>query len=435
MEKIKQEAKCQPDIVIPSSIPLPGTTVTRTAAGPLIHAMFVPGEVVRVSVVFRAGTSMQSVPFSASATANLLAEGSEGMSSKQISDTLDFYGSYYGVSVDRDWSVVTVCCLAKFFDQTMEVLHKIVVRPAFPEEEVVTYCAKRKQALAIDRSKPSQRARELFTASLFGEEHPYGVGYDEALYDDLRREQIVGFYDEYYTAGTCFAVCSGAVTEHHVGAVGELLDALPRRPFVEPGPSLAAEGVRYAFSEQRGALQSALRSGVVLFARNHPDFIPMQIVATALGGYFSSRLVRNLREVHGYTYGAYAAMVNLQHAGYLAISTEVATEATDDALHQIFSEIDRLRQEKIPTAELRTVKNIMAGEAMRIIDGPFGIADVTIENIQNSMDNSYFDRFLDQVRSFTPGQLLDTAQKYLDPRRFTTVSVGAHRPAMFREND
>ena len=426
-----QKSKRQPDIVIPRSIPLPATTLTRTAAGPAVHSMYVPGEVVRVSVVFRAGTSMQDVPFCASATANLLAEGSAGMTSKEISDALDFYGSYYGAEVDRDWSVVTVCCLAKFFDRTMEVLHQIVARPVFPAEEVATYCAKRKQALAIERSKPSFRARELFTALLFGADHPYGVSYDEALYDKLRRDHIAAFYGGFYTTGTCFAVCSGAVTGHHIEAVGQLLGALPHKSFAEPAPFPAAAGTRFAWLEQKGALQSALRSGAALFPRNHPDFIPMQVVATALGGYFSSRLVRNLREERGYTYGVVAAMVNLQQTGYMAISTEVATEATDDALRQIFVEIDRLRQDKLPEGELQTVKNIIVGEAMRIIDGPFGIADVAIENIQNGVDNGYFDLFIEQVRDLTAERLLDTAQRYLDPERFTTVSVGAHRPEIF----
>ncbi len=196
-------------------------------------------------------------------------------------------------------------------------------------------------------------------------------------------------------------------------------------------------------------MQSSIRIGRVLFPRQHPDFVGMQVVATILGGYFGSRLVQNLCEKRGYTYGVMAAMVNLREAGYLAISTEVAAEATDDAIEQVLGEIELLRTELVGADELENVRRSMLGEVMRILDGPFGIVDVVIENVQigaystdTRLDDSrpvdhdstgvfdaagesnYLADFVAQVEAITPERIRDLARKYLSRDQFTVVVVG-----------
>ena len=134
--------------------------------------------------------------------------------------------------------------------------------------------------------------------------------------------------------------------------------------------------------------------------------------------------MQNLRERNGFTYGVFSAMVNFQNTGYLAIATQVGTEVTEQALEQIASEIDTLRNELVPEQELALVKNIMAGEMMRILDGPFGIADVTTENILCGFDNSHIADNLSRIRNTTPEELRALAQKYLDPKDIVTVVAG-----------
>lgn len=157
-------------------------------------------EVLRISFVFRAGSAVQRTPFSASATANLLAEGSPEMTAAEIAERLDYYGSWYDVNIDRDYAYVNFATLSKFFAETLAVAEHILLRPAFPEEELRTYCAKRKQRLAIDRTKVDVEAREAFARALFGPQHPYGTSYDEAEYDRLTRADVVEFHRRRYTA-------------------------------------------------------------------------------------------------------------------------------------------------------------------------------------------------------------------------------------------
>ncbi len=381
-------------------------------------------EVVRLSFVFRAGTIMQSKSFVASATANLLSEGSSKMDSQQIAERLDYYGSYYDVNIDRDYTYISFCSLTKFAKPTLEMASEIILDPIFPASEVETYCAKRKQRLAIERRRVETRAREELAISLFGEKHPYGISSPTEAYDNITREDIVEFHRTHYTADNCFIVCSGRVGADELELIEALAAAMPQgqAPLEIDFPSSITRKEHSV--AQEGAVQSSIRIGRELFTRSHPDFVGMQVVATILGGYFGSRLMQTLREERGYTYGVVAAMVNCAHTGYLAIATQVGKEVTDDALNIIYAEIERLRTELVGQEELTMVKHIMAGEMMRILDGPFGIADVTIENILCGFDNSIIAKNLEAIESITAEQIQSLCIKYLAREDFATVVVG-----------
>jgi predicted Zn-dependent peptidase len=423
--------KQQPEIVVPKSVSIPPVETLTLPNGLPVHLICTSGQqVARISLVWTAGSSVQSKPFVASSTLNLLSEGSEHLTAHEIAERLDFVGSYFDVNIDRDYAVATFCCLGKFFAPTLEMLSEIVLHPAFPEGEVALYARKRMERLAIERSKPATKAREMFSAALFGDTHPYGISSPESDYLNLRREDIREFYRRFYGAGECFAVCSlgddPAQKEALIALLSQIPPSGPARPESFAAPH--SDSSRSLLIE--GAVQSAIRVGRVLFGRQHPDFVGMQVLATVLGGYFGSRLTQNLREQRGYTYGVMAAMVNLRHAGYLAIATEVAAEVTEDAVDQIFAEMERLKTELVGEDELENVRRSMLGEVMRILDGPFGIVDVVIENIQIegtdavSGAHSYINDFIRQIESTTPERIRELAQKYLDRDAFTTVVVG-----------
>ena len=416
--------KQQPPLTVPSSVEVLRADKEVLPNGVALYTL--PAEefeVLRATFVFHAGSSVQQVPFSASATANLLAEGTQGRSAREIAEQLDYYGSWFDVNLDRDYAYISFATLSKFCRETLGVAEEILLRPTFPEEELRTYCAKRRQRLQIDRRKVDVEAREAFARALFGEQHPYGIAYDEALYDTLTREDVQRFYRTHYTAENCFVVCSGRITEEERAAVAAIAGQLPHGQKAQgdfPAPETRFE-LRVAHP---GAVQSSIRIGRLLFDRLHPDFVGMQVVATLLGGYFGSRLMQNLRERHGYTYGVVSAMVNFDRAGYLAIATQVGTEATEAALQEIYAEIERLRTEAVPEEELALVKNILTGEMMRILDGPFGIADVTIENILCGADNTILSENLQRIRALTPADVLRLAQQYLRREDLVTVVAG-----------
>ena len=415
----------QPPLTIPQNIDVQRAERRVALNGTPIYVLNCPEyEVVRLSFVFHAGTITQHHPFVASATANMLAEGTKLYSSQQIAEKLDYYGSYFDINIDRDYCYVTFCSLSKFFQPTAEVIEQVILHPTFPENEVAIYSAKRKQQLSIERRKVETIAREHFAKAMFGDNHPYGVSYPEAEYDALSHEQVQEHFKRRYTAQNCIVVCSGDITDEVLSTIHNITSAIP------VGDECGSESMP-AFTtthtkriQHDGAVQSSIRLGRLLFPRTHADFIPMQVLAMVLGGYFGSRLMQNLREHNGFTYGVMAAMVNFQHTGYLAIATQVGKEVTEQALQEIAREIELLRTELIPDEELDLVKNIMVGEMMRILDGPFGIADVTTENILCGFDNSHIQQNLERIRRTTPEELLSLAQRYLKDEDLTTVVVG-----------
>lgn len=414
----------QPDIIMPRSVDMPHAECHTTANGVRIYTLATDDfEVVRFSLVFRAGTSVQAKPFVASSTLNMLGEGSQNMSAQQIADELDFYGSYYDVNIDRDYTYISFCSLSKFFAPTIGVANEIILRPTFPERELAVYCQKRKQSLKIERKKMEVASRELFAQALFGANHPYGISASEERYDDITRDDIVEHYRRLYTADNCFVVCSGRIDDEVMAAIEALVEALPRGE--RPECSFPACETQYTLhAEREEALQASIRIGRLLFTRNHPDFVGMQVVAAILGGYFGSRLMQNLREQHGYTYGVSAAMINFEKEGYLAIATQVAREHREDALGEIYAEIERLREELVDEEELQMVKNVMIGEVLRILDGPFGIADVTIENIMCGADNSATEQCVETIANITAEEIRDLARKYLERSEIVEVVMG-----------
>lgn len=421
-----------PPTVHPSQVELPPARRTLLSNGISLYTLASDDfEVLRITFVFRAGSSHQQQPFTASAAANLLAEGSTRLTAQQIAERLDYYGSWYDVNIDRDYAYINFATLSKFFDQTLAVAEEILLRPAFPDDELRIYAAKRRQRLTIERTKVDVRAREAFARALFGPTHPYGISYDAADYDLLTRDGVREFHHRRYTARECFVVCSGRIGDRELAAIAALAGQLPTGDATADGaetPFPEATTTRSLYVAHPGAVQTSLRLGRLLFPRQHPDFVGMQVVATALGGYFGSRLMQNLRERHGFTYGVVAAMVNFEHAGYFALATQVGTEVAPAALREIRREIGRLRREPMPDEELELVKNMMSGEMMRILDGPFGMADVTIENILCGADNAIIGENLRRIRRMTPADVQALAEKYLSPESLVTVAVGAENP-------
>ena len=415
----------QPPLVIPNQIAVPAAELHIASNGAKIYAINCPEyEVVRISFVFHAGTITQRHPFTASATANMMAEGTELFTSQQIAESLDYHGSYFDINIDRDYAYITFCCLSKFFAPTADIIDQVILHPAFPESEVVTYRTKRKQQLSIERRKVETLARENFAHAMFGEYHPYGISYNEAEYDKLSSDVLREHYNRCYTAERCMVVCSGSINNEVLSRVTHIAEQLRSSSLVETLSMPPFETTHLTRIQHSGAVQSSIRIGRLLFPRTHEDFIPMQVLSTVLGGYFGSRLMQNLREVNGFTYGVFSAMVNFQQAGYLAIATQVGAEVTEQSLCEISNEIELLRCQPVAEDELQLVKNIMAGEMMRILDGPFGIADVTTENILCGFDNTHIQHNLERIRQTTPEEILSLAQRYLAPEDLVTVVVG-----------
>lgn len=383
-------------------------------------------DLVRISLVFGAGAWYEDMPFTAQASNLMLREGTSLLASEEIEGKLDFYGAYLETAVEQDNSYVSLYSLNKHVNELLPLLRDIIREASFPEKEFEIMIGRQKQYLAVNEQKVNYLARTRFSALIFGPGHPYGTYRQAAHLENINVAALKEFHQKHYTPGNCRIVVAGKVSDELIRMLNETLgdkrwqnESLPLRDFTSTAD---AEFKHYLV--RKDTIQAAIRIGKQLFNRTHPDFLGMQVLNTVLGGYFGSRLMTNLREDKGYTYGVGSALISLQHSGSFFITSEVDAEVAHQAASEVYIEIDRLRNDLVPDRELQLVKNYMLGKFLRSIDGPFAMADMLMSVLESGLDMSYFNRYTEVIRSITAAELRDLARLHLEPATFHEIIVG-----------
>ena len=421
------DRKTQPQIQPPGEINFPTPVIYQLGNGIKVY-QFNSGtqDVISIQMVFSAGSWFQKKPFTAMATNLMLREGTLNYSTQSLSETLDYYGAHFENTTERDNAYVTLYSLNKHLVKTLPLLAEIVKKPVFPEKEYSVVSGKQRQMLEVNRQKVNFLARTHFNSLLYGNEHPYGMYLQPNDIEKISTTDLVDFYKSQYHSGNCTIVVSGRIKpdlaemlETHFGGNDWNGISSSRIPY-KPVSSLQ----KNHFIAKDGAMQSAIRMGGLLFGRSHPDFAGMKVLNAILGGYFGSRLMTNLREDKGYTYGIGSAVVPLQNGGYFVISGEVGADVTKEALAEINVELKRLCEEQVPESELSLVRSYLSGEMLRAVDGPFAQADLYLELIESGLDISHFKGLIDTIQHINTQQLQDLAIKYLNPENLFTLVVG-----------
>jgi len=385
-------------------------------------------DVVKIEMIFRAGSYQQNMPLLADTTNTMLEEGTKEHNSEEIASMLDYYGSFLETSAHHDYATVSLYTLGKHTNKVLPLLEELIKEPVFPQSELDVYVKNKKQRFLVDGEKVRIVAARNFPALLFGDKHPYGHANKMDEFDALKREYLQNFHKAHYSPDHCAIIISGQVEDKHLKLLADHFgnaswekQSNGANKVVEP----IADAEKKHFIEKKGALQSAIKLGRPLFLKSNPDSIPFQILNTILGGYFGSRLMSNIREDKGYTYGIGSGVIFLKHAGYFQISSEVGSDVCDKALVEVYKELDRLCTETIPAEELQLVKNYLLGNFMRSMDGPFALAD-RFKNIWlHGLDYSYYEKYLDVINSITAAELKDLAGKYLGQKSMYELVVGA----------
>lgn len=386
-------------------------------------------DVIKIEVIFRAGSREQEVPLVAGTTNAMLEEGTKKHTSEEIASLLDYYGSFLETSVQQDYASVTLYTLGKHLDKALPILEEIIKEPSFPQNELEIYLHNNKQRFLVDEQKVRVVAAKNFPALLFGDAHPYGHRTRLEEFDGVKKGYLEIFHKKYYSADDCTLIVSGKINDTLLNKLGDFFGKEKRNAALENG--LAAKKIfqsadeKINFIPKKDAVQSAIRMGRVLFLKNNPDAIPFQILNTVLGGYFGSRLMSNIREDKGYTYGISSSVVFLQHAGYFNIGSEVGSTVCSAALVEIYKELDRLCTEPVPADELQLVKNYLRGNFMRSMDGPFALADRFKHIWLHNMDYSYYENYVSALSTITATQLMGIANKYLHKDSIYELVVGA----------
>ena len=386
-------------------------------------------DIVRIELLFKAGNWFEIAPLVASATNAMLSEGTVNRTSEMIAESFEYYGAFFQVNTDKDNGVIVLYTLAKYLEQTLEVVADILYHSTFPEKEFQTYIQKTEQQFIEDQSKVKTLARTVFLKAIFGNDHPYGR---EIVVEDFQRltsPMLDDFYRMHYRNRPFLIIVSGRlwpglerIIDNYFGK-NRIEEQKQPEHKPEPEPDLEPEKL---FIEKEKVFQSAIRVGKKLFNKHHPDFTAMQILNAILGGYFGSRLMKNIRENKGYTYGIGSMILSMQHAGYFVIASEVGASVCRAALNEIYRELDILRETIVPEDELTVVKHYLMGELIRLFDGPFAQAESLKAILEYGLDYDYYDKTINTIKNTSAKRLRDLANQYFAPGTFTEIVAGKY---------
>jgi len=385
-------------------------------------------DLIRIEWIFNNLRFDPAKPLLNVAVNTMLTEGTSKMSASQIADHIDFYGAFLQVDYGYDHSQVVLYTLNKHLASTLPVIEDLLSDSIFPESELVTFIRNQQQKLQVSLQKNDMVARRKFNKAIYGNTI-YGLGAEFDDYKTLHREDMLVHFKQMYQPSNCTILVAGKVDDSAINLLQESFGTNWSNYSVKADitqPELQPASERFYFVEKPDALQSAIRMGLPSINRTHPDFPALQVTNTVLGGYFGSRLMANIREDKGYTYGIGSGASSLNKGGALFIATEVGTDVCKAAVNEIEKEINILKTELVPEHELSLVKNYLLGSLLGSLENIFSHADKFKNIYFSGLDYGYYDVYTEVIKSITANEIMQTANEYLDLDKFYKVIVGKY---------
>jgi zinc protease len=386
--------------------------------------------IVAANLVLRTGSDANPLdkPGLANFAAAMLDEGTSTRNALQIADEVAQLGASLGITSSMDATTLSVRSLSKNFSSTLDLLADVTLRPAFPVEEIERQRASRLAALVQQRDNPNQVAAQVTASALYGPQHPYGyseIG-TEAAMKSISRTDMEAFWKQNFVPNNAALVVAGDISMSELKALAEkAFDGWQRGTPAQPALGApATTPARVVIVDKPGSPQTQLRVASIGAPRSSPDFRPMQVMNLALGGLFSSRINMNLREQHGYTYGANSQFSFRRAAGPFQIASGVRTDVTAAAVDEIFKEVRGMVDKPVSTDELRKAKDSLANS----LPGAFESSANAVNNFSNvfiyNLGLDYYTRYAEQVNAVTTDQALAVSRTYLVPANMVVIVVG-----------
>lgn len=383
-------------------------------------------EVIKIEFHFNAGSKFQSKALQASTVNHLLKNGTQHKSQLEINRHIEEYGAFLENTITNDHASLTLYTLNKNLRKVLGSVKEMLFDSVFSQAEIDQFLRHQKQNFMVNQKKVSQLANLNFRKALFSSSHPYGQTVELDDFSKLVRQELIDFHRKHYNLANLQIFASGYVGDEQKEILKEhfgMEKGGGQEQRLDWSSYIATQGTN-VYIEKADAVQSAIKIGRLLFTKEHPDFVGMQVLSTILGGYFGSRLMRNIREDKGYTYGIGSAVLSQEKEGYFMLATEVGVEVTQNTLDEIYKEMMLLQQEKVGEKELRLVKNYTFGKMMRGFDGAFSAMDKFIAVHSFGCGNSYYRKKFAEVSAISSERLLSLANQYLKYDEMVEVVVG-----------
>ena len=383
-------------------------------------------DVLQLEMVFNAGNSYETNNGVAAATSYMLKNGTSKKTAFEINEHFEYYGGYCNRGCQNETASISLHTLSKHLSVLLPVIKEMITDSIFPEEELAIFKQNSKQKLSVSLQKCDFVANRLIDAYLFGKDHPYGKYLVAEDYEALTTAQLKNHFQQYYLNGQCVIFVAGKLPEDLFKQLNDQFGKLALKPGnkeliktdIEP-----ASTKKYRILNDAEGVQGAIRIARPFPNRHHPDFMKMMVLNTVFGGFFGSRLMSNIREDKGYTYGIHSYVQNQFHDTALIISTEAGKDVSEATVEEVYNEMKILREELIDEEELLLVRNYLIGNILGDLDGPFHIIGRWKNIILNNLDEQYFYDTINMIKTITAEDLKELANKYLNPEEFYELVV------------
>ena len=421
-------SRIQPPVFPVSKVTIPEARSFNLRNGVPVYLIEAGTEpIMRIEFTFRAGLVKEDIPLLASTANIMLTEGSANYSSEELNSLIDFYGAFINSYNEKDRAGIVMFFMNKHIEKILELCREILFMPLFPDNELNALLQKRHRWYQVNREKVQNRSIEQFFECIFGNNHPYGRQITDDDFSGINPKLLHDFHSTYYSPDNMAVIVSGKVHEKTTELLDHFFGEIDARKSVSKEINLMLKGSqeRKVHVEKNGAVQTAIRIGLPTINKRHPDYPGLKFLDSILGGYFGSRLMKNIREDKGFTYGISSAVTSLNLSGYIIISAEVAPKNLQMTIDEIYREIRLLQEVPAGNEELSVVRNYMSGEMVRMFDGPFALAESFRSAWEFGLDNSYYHRLWDKIMTISPDEIITLARTYYNTDELYQVTVGS----------
>ncbi len=383
--------------------------------------------IIKLEISFKAGSIYSDNVLTAAMTNALLRQATKTKTSQQIEEKLDFYGSFINTESGKHFLSVHLYSLLTHFEKSLDIVEDIIKNPVFPENKFLIEIQNIKQNYIEAREQVDYMANSKFTETIFGKKHPYGKILNLDYFKELTTNKLKQFHKRYYNSDNCIIIVAGKTNDNTIKILNNRFGQNNwngEKKIMKKKYHLIDNEKQRIIVKKEDAVQTSIVLGCKTISKGHKDFHGLNILNTILGGYFGSRLMINIREKKGLTYGIYSSINALLLSGIFAISANVSKGNEEKTISEIYKEIEILKKEKISNAELNVIRNYLMGEMQRAFDGPFNQSEI-FSNLNNfGLTYSYFDDYIKIVKTIDSGSIIELANKYFNKNDWTEVLSG-----------
>ena len=382
-------------------------------------------DLVKIDLLFEAGSAYQQEKLCAAAANKMQSVATRTLNAARMAEFMDYRGVVVETSNDTFQSSLTVYMLRRFVPEVLPVIYQMLSEPAFEEEDFVLWKNKKRQELATLEQKTPEMARRIFYQNLFGTTHPLGSHATVEDLEALSLDTVICHHRLYYQPQKCTLVISGQIDDEMLALIENFFAQLPYTDTARQSlpPVVVADIPSTASINIPNSTQTTLRIGRILPLRwDDPDYARIMLITTLLGGHFGSRLMSNIREEKGYTYGIYARTQIYRGCIVFYITSDVAPHIVDSAEKEILHELDCLQQ--ITERELQQVKTILAGDFIRSVDGVFERSVRFCDMLATCVNERLTDNLREVIDTAKPSDLEKLAVRLLAPGMMTVCRAG-----------